>query len=176
MKCSHPYACWAARVIEEYVKTGKAPYPDLEDSSLPQELFERRAGCFVSIHKLDGSLRGCIGTILPTQRNLAMEIRENAISAATRDPRFPPIAPDELEELEVSVDVLGDLEQVSSLDELDPKVYGVMVASGYRRGVLLPDLPGVDTVEEQIRIASLKAGIRPEEISKIYRFKVERYH
>jgi len=176
MKCIHPYACWAARVIEEYLRTGKALYPDPEDESLPEELFQKRAGCFVTLHTLDGSLRGCIGTILPTQKNLALEIRENAISAATRDPRFPPVTLDELDKIEVNVDVLGELEPVSNFEELDPKVYGVVVTSGYRRGVLLPDLPGVDTVEEQLRIASLKAGILPDEAKKIYRFKVERYH
>ena len=174
VKGEHPYVRWAIRVIEEYLKTGRAPYPD---ETLPKELFEKKAGCFVSLHRLDGALRGCIGTIVPTQENLALEIRENAISAATRDPRFPPLTLEELDEIEVSVDVLGHMERVKSLEELDPRIYGIVVVKGFRKGVLLPDLPGVDSVEEQLRIACLKAGIDPREEGKeLYKFRVERYH
>ena len=175
MKGEHPYVRWAIEVIENYILNGIKiePRPDL-----PKELFERRAGAFVTLHKLDGSLRGCIGTYLPTQPNLALEIRENAIAAATRDPRFEPVRPEELDEIEVSVDILSEPVPVRSIDELDPKKYGIIVVSDKRRGLLLPDIEGVDTVEEQIRIASLKAGIMYpyEKPEAIFKFTVERYH
>lgn len=141
---------------------------------LPAELTGRAAGAFVSLHK-DGRLRGCIGTVTPTEENLAWEIVRNAVSAGTRDPRFPPVRPDELDELEYSVDVLGQPEPVESAAGLDPKIYGVIVSCGRKRGLLLPDLDGVDTVAEQIDIARRKGGIREEEPYTLQRFKVVRH-
>ena len=141
---------------------------------LPEELARRRAGAFVSIHK-QGRLRGCIGTIAPTRANLAEEIIRNAVSAAADDPRFDPIRPDELKWLEISVDVLGEPEDIRSEDELDVKRYGVIVTRGRRRGLLLPDLDGVDTVERQVAIARQKAGIGPEEKVSLQRFTVVRH-
>lgn len=141
----------------------------------PQELRSKRAGVFVSLHR-DGSLRGCIGTIEPIHDSLAEEIIANAISAATRDPRFMPLEPHELEDLECSVDVLTEPELVSGLHELDAKRYGVIVESGMRRGLLLPDLEGVDTVEDQVQIARRKAYINNDDPVKLYRFEVVRYH
>ena len=126
------------------------------------QLENERAGAFVSIHK-EGRLRGCIGTISAVRDRIADEIIENAISASTRDPRFDPIEVDELGFLEISVDILGDAEQISSPDELDVKKYGVIVTKGMRRGLLLPNLDGVDTVEEQLSIAKQKAGLMPDE-------------
>jgi len=166
---------WAIEVIENYILNGKVIEPY---DKLPKELFERKAGVFVSLHKLDKSLRGCIGTFLPTQPNLALEIRENAIAAATRDPRFNPVRPEELEEIVVSVDILHEPEPIKSMEELDPKKYGIIVISGGRRGLLLPDIEGVNDVEEQIRIACWKAGIMYpyEKPEMIYKFSVERYH
>lgn len=139
----------------------------------PEE-FARKAGVFVSFKKR-GQLRGCIGTFAPTQPSIAEEIIRNAVSAGTEDPRFSPIQPIELAELEISVDVLEPPEQVESIDELDPKTYGVIVRKGHRSGLLLPDLEGVDTVTEQVSIAMQKAGIRPEEEIDLYRFTVTRY-
>ena len=133
-----------------------------------------RAGAFVSIHK-EGRLRGCIGTILPTEDSLAEEIIQNAISASTRDPRFDPIRPEELPLLEISVDVLGTPEDIDSPEELDVKRYGVIVSCGSRRGLLLPDLPGVDTVEQQLSIARKKGGIGPKEKVRLQRFEVIRH-
>ena len=133
-----------------------------------------RAGVFVSIHKL-GELRGCIGTFEPQKRNVAEEIITNAVSSATRDPRFPTIAPNELKDLSYSVDVLTTPEPIASQDQLDPKRYGVIVEAGIRRGLLLPDLEGVDSVDEQISICLQKAGIAPDEPVKLYRFEVKRY-
>ena len=143
-------------------------------SDIPSEMLSRRAGAFVSIHK-EGKLRGCIGTILPTTENIAEEIIQNAISASTKDPRFNAIQPEELPLLEINVDVLGDPEDIESPDELDVKRYGVIVSSGYRRGLLLPDLDGVDTVEEQISIARRKGGIGEDEPVKLQRFEVVRH-
>ena len=125
--------------------------------------------------KIKGELRGCIGTFQPTTDNLAAEVIQNAISAATRDPRFPPVAASELADLEYSVDVLSAPEKVQSKKELDPKKYGVIVVSGTRKGLLLPDLDGVDTVDDQISIASTKAGIYMDDDIELYRFEVRRH-
>lgn len=125
--------------------------------------------------KKQGRLRGCIGTIHSAYDCVAQEIMENAISAAVNDPRFEPILPEELEDLTVSVDVLGETEPVNSLRELDVRRYGVIVTKGEKRGLLLPSLAGVDTVEEQIAIAKQKAGIPEEEDVSIERFEVERH-
>ena len=141
---------------------------------LPEALERGKAGAFVSIHE-NGSLRGCIGTIMPTRDSLAEEIIENAISASTKDPRFDPIRPDELKYLEINVDVLGAPEDIESKDQLDVKRYGVIVTSMGRRGLLLPDLEGVDTVEQQISIAKRKAGIGEDEPVKLQRFEVIRH-
>ena len=142
---------------------------------LPEEMMNRRAGAFVSIHK-HGALRGCIGTIMATQGCVAEEIIKNAISACSDDPRFDPVTEDELPVLEITVDILGDLEPVSSPEELDVKRYGVVVSFGMRRGLLLPNLDGVDTVEDQIRIARQKGGIRENEPYKLERFEVVRHY
>lgn len=145
------------------------------NSEVHEELSNRRAGAFVSIHK-NGALRGCIGTIGPTKDYLAEEIIENAISASTRDPRFSPITKDELFELEINVDVLGEIEPIASEDELDVIRYGVIVAKGGRQGLLLPNLDGVNTVEEQLSIAKRKAGLAPDEKGcDLYRFEVVRH-
>ena len=141
---------------------------------LPAELTARRAGAFVSIHK-QGRLRGCIGTIAPTRDSLAEEIIHNAVSAAARDPRFEPIRADELKWLEINVDVLGAPEDIASEDALDVKRYGVIVSRGHRRGLLLPDLEGVDTVRQQVDIARQKAGIGPNEKVSLQRFEVVRH-
>lgn len=161
----------ARRTIESYITSGEViSVPD----DAADELKSTRAGAFVSIHKC-GELRGCIGTITATEPSLAKEIISNAISASTRDPRFDPITPDELSQLEINVDVLGEFEQIDSMDELDVKRYGVYVTSGLKRGLLLPDLDGVDSVEQQVRIAMSKGGIRQGEKVTLYRFEVIRH-
>jgi len=167
----HPLVQLARRTIEKFVRDGEVISPP---SDLTPEM-KQRAGVFVSLHK-KGALRGCIGTIEPAQPNVAQEIIHNAINAATRDPRFPPVRPDEFADLEISTDVLSEPEMISSLDELDPVRYGVIVEKGYRRGLLLPNLEGVDTVEEQIDIALRKAWINKDEEYEIQRFEVVRYH
>lgn len=165
------YVRLARKTIEVYIRTGsRIEIPE----GLPGEMYSGAAGVFVSVKK-EGRLRGCIGTIQAVQGCIAEEIVENAISAASKDPRFSPIEPEELDKLSISVDVLGDTEAVDSPKELDVKRYGVVVTKGYRRGLLLPNLDGVDTVEEQIAIAKQKAGIREQEEVSLERFEVIRH-
>lgn len=164
-----PLVRLAKLTVEDYVTKGTIPEPE----ELTPEMREQ-AGVFVSIHK-HGELRGCIGTFEPTTPDVAREVVQNAVSSATRDPRFPPIAEKELKDLEISVDVLTSPEPVGGPEDLDPKRYGVIVQSGYRKGLLLPDLEGVDTVEYQIDICRQKAGISPNEPVKLFRFEVKRY-
>ncbi len=160
----------AKDAVEMYITKGEIIDPP---EILTPEM-EKKAGVFVSIHK-KGALRGCIGTFEPSEENVAREIIINAISSATRDPRFSSIDPEELDLLDYSVDVLSDPEPVEDTDQLDPVRYGVIVESGYQRGLLLPDLEGVDTVEQQIDICRQKAGIPSSKPVKLYRFEVNRY-
>ncbi len=166
------YVRLARETLETYVRDGKKiDVPQW----IPPEFRTKRAGVFVSLKK-DGMLRGCIGTIGPVRVNLAEEIIYNAISAGTQDPRFPAVRASELKDLVYSVDVLGPPERIDSIDQLDVKRYGVIVTSGFRRGLLLPDLEGVDTPEQQVEIALQKAGIRSSESYEMERFEVIRYH
>ncbi len=165
----HPIVKLARKTVESYIRQGKALQPE----ELTPEMKER-AGVFVSIHK-HGELRGCIGTFEPTKSNVAEEIVANAISSSTGDPRFPPVTVAELDDLEYNVDILSPPEPVEDTSQLDPGEYGVIVESGFRRGLLLPDLEGVDSVEEQISICRLKAGISAVEPIKLYRFRVRRF-
>lgn len=161
----------ARQTLEHYVATGKLPkVPD----DLPDTLRNERAGVFVSIKK-NGQLRGCIGTTEPTQPSIAEEIMQSAVSSGTRDSRFMPVRKDELADLVYSVDVLSPAESIGNANLLDVHRYGVIVTSGRKRGLLLPNLEGVDTVEDQIRIASEKAGIRPGEVYTLKRFEVVRH-
>lgn len=160
----------ARDAVESYIGDGRIAGP-------PQEMIPElrgRAGAFVCLKKF-GELRGCIGTFEPTQDNLAEEIIQNAISSATRDPRFSAVSSEELDFLTYTVDVLGPCELATDPGELDPKRYGIIVESGARRGLLLPDLEGVESAEQQISIASQKAGISPGEPVRIFRFEVSRY-
>lgn len=166
-----PFVALARRTIEDYVRQGRVIDPP---DPLPKGM-EGRAGTFVSIKK-HGDLRGCIGTIGPTRGNIAEEIIHNGISAATGDPRFEPVEPEELDDLTISVDVLGEPEPIKGLGELDPRRYGVIVTKGFRRGLLLPNLEGIDTPEEQVAIARRKAGIGPDERGvELERFEVVRH-
>ncbi|MCX7614297.1 MAG: AmmeMemoRadiSam system protein A [Clostridiales bacterium] len=165
------YVRLARLSLETYIMDNKRmKRPEL----LTAELLLRRAGVFVSLKK-DGRLRGCIGTITPLTSCVADEIIRNAISAATEDPRFEPVTKEELPFLVYSVDVLDEAEPVSSIKELDVKRYGVIVTSGKRRGLLLPNLEGVDTEEQQVQIALQKAGILQGENYQIERFEVVRH-
>lgn len=166
----HPLVGLAKSAVETYIR-------ERRHVEVPESLTEEmaaKAGVFVCLKKR-GHLRGCIGTFEPTRANVAEETIHNAVSSATQDPRFPRVSPDELQDLTYTVDVLSAPEPVNGLEDLDPKHYGVIVESGYRRGLLLPDLEGVDTVEEQVSIARQKAGIRSNESARLYRFEVKRY-
>ncbi len=167
----HPYVELAKKAIKEYVKNRKILTCPKE---IPIEM-QKKAGVFVCLKK-HGQLRGCIGTFLPCEENIYKEIIRNAISAATEDPRFLPVEEDELEDIEYSVDVLSEPIKVQDISELDQKKFGVIVVKGYKKGLLLPDLEGVDSVEEQLRIAKMKAGIDPSDKEvEIFKFTVERY-
>jgi AmmeMemoRadiSam system protein A len=172
---SHPLVVLARRAIEHFTRYGDRIGPPDE---LPAEL-RRRAGAFVTIRR-HGLLRGCIGTTRPTRATLAEEVIQNAISAATHDRRFPQVTTDELESLDVKVDVLSEMELVEGPDELDPKRYGLVIQSKIdpnKRGLLLPDLEGIDTVEEQVHWTRYhKAGITdPDEPVQMLRFEVTRH-
>ena len=175
MEESHPLVLLARRTIETYLRENTRIEPPADPSPEMQD----QAGAFVTIHR-HGQLRGCIGTIHPTRASLAEEVIENAIAAATRDPRFPPVRADELPELEIKVDVMGRPEPVEGVDQLDPERYGLIVESQshpWKRGLLLPDLEGIDTAEKQLHwTRHHKAGITdPEEPVQLYRFEVRRY-
>jgi MEMO1 family protein len=160
-------ASYAKRCVAAYVEQRAAPpAPDAP-------LYSRPAACFVSLKKR-GQLRGCIGTLSPAEPDLGRELARNARSSAFDDPRFPPVEAAELGEVTCSVDVLGEPEPCE-LEDLDPARWGVIVSSAWRRGVLLPDLPGVETVARQVSIALQKAGIGPDEHFSIQRFAVRRY-
>ncbi|MGI6106655.1 MAG: AmmeMemoRadiSam system protein A [Lachnospiraceae bacterium] len=185
-KKSDIYVRLARASAERYVRTreplslSEARAMVEQDSSASEaqkdELLNQRAGTFVSIHE-NGELRGCIGTISPTRSCTAEEILGNAVSASTRDPRFPEIRPEELPYLEITVDVLGKPEPVSSKKELDVRRYGVIVTKGRRRGLLLPDLEGVDSADQQVSIALQKAGLDPDEENySMERFEVVRHY
>jgi len=167
----HPLIKLAKDTVELYVREGKIL--EVNEEKLPPEL-RQRAGVFVCL-KIKGNLRGCIGTFHPMEPTIAHETVRNAISAASCDPRFGCVNADELDSIEYTVDVLTPPEKVSSKSALDPRRYGVIVQAGQRRGLLLPDLEGVDTADYQVSIAMQKAGIAPGTAVSLFRFEVKRY-
>jgi AmmeMemoRadiSam system protein A len=168
----HPLVALAKETVELYIRTGTIL--TLPERDLPAE-FTGLAGVFICL-KIKGMLRGCIGTFQPAEPDVAHEVVRNAISAATCDPRFACIREHELELLEYSVDVLSPTEPITDKSLLDPKRYGVIVQAGGKRGLLLPDLEGVNTAEQQVSIAMQKAGIAPGTPVKLFRFEVKRYY
>lgn len=168
-----PLVQLAQATVEKYVQTGET----LNNPNLYAKKIVAKSGVFVTIHK-SGELRGCIGTISPTTDNIANEIIQNAISAASHDPRFTPIKPEELPFLTYSVDVLASPEPITSTEQLDPRIYGVIVKLGSKQGLLLPNIDGINTSKEQVKIAMEKVGIKPEfrEEIELKRFKVQRYY
>lgn len=166
------FVSFARKCVEAFVQNGKPlDFPQ----NLPDALTKDKAGVFVTLKK-DGNLRGCIGTIEPVRENIAHEIFHNAISACSKDPRFKPVRKDELEDIVYSVDVLTKAKPVTDISLLNPKIHGIIVQNGVRRGLLLPDLEGIDTTEEQIRIARMKGGIASYEPVDLFYFTVERHH
>lgn len=167
-----PYVKLARQTIEHYFKTKKV----LErPADLPTDLIRKEAGVFVTLKK-NGDLRGCIGTTQPTRECVADEIIQNAMSAAFRDPRFPSLEENEMKEVSISVDELKTPEPIESIDELDPKKYGVIVYKQNNSGLLLPNIEGVNTAEEQVNIALMKAGIYKTDDYNLQRFEVIRHH
>lgn len=168
-KSLHPVVKLAKDTIENYIRQGNIIRPE----NLSDDMKEQ-AGVFVSIKK-HGNLRGCIGTFEPTQANIAEEIIYNAINSATQDPRFPRINESELDELEYSVDILTLPKPVTDTSKLNAKKHGIIVQRGWQRGLLLPDLEGVDTLNQQVEICRMKAGIPPDEPVELFSFEVRRY-
>lgn len=168
----HPLVQLARTAISAYVCEERR----LQPKEAPVTVTGEPAGAFVTLHtRSTGELRGCIGTIAPTESTLAQEVINNAISAATRDPRFPPVKREEMDDLAIDVSVLYPPEPIASEAELDPQVYGVIVQHGWRRGLLLPDIEGIDDAATQVRYARMKAGLGPHEPVELFRFKVEKY-
>ena len=163
----------ARETVKRLLENAKLPYNG--DEVISSSLWSEHKSCFVSIKTKAGKLRGCIGTLSPMCESLDKEIIANAVSASIHDPRFPPMTQNELSNVIFSVDVLSKAEPVDSIKQLNPKKYGVIVSEGYRRGVLLPDLEGVDTAEQQVQIAAMKAGIYNLDKIKLERFTVTRY-
>lgn len=171
---SEPHIALALKSIKHYLQTGSYLQPDMLPEDIIHKIETGRAGTFVSLKK-EGDLRGCIGTIAPVQKSIVEEIIHNAVSAALRDPRFSPVRMEELSDIQCSVDILKEPEPINSITELDVKKYGVIVSSGYKRGLLLPNLEGVDTPTMQVRIALQKAGIPSDTPYILERFEVIRY-
>jgi len=170
------YGKHALNTIVKFIKENDVE--DLKNQKIEKEL-KKKLACFVTIHNKDSSLRGCIGTIEPQEDNLYNEIISNAVSAATKDSRFSPLSIDELDDIEVSVDVLSEPKIVDDISKLDVKKFGVIVSDGnFNRGVLLPNIEGINTVEQQIDIAKRKAGLSSveNEFLKIYSFTSTRYY
>lgn len=163
----------AAEAIDLYLRETRLLMPD--DDVLARLPEVRQPGSAFVCLKRSGALRGCIGTTEPTQPSLALEIVHNAVAAATRDPRFSPITLEEVAELEVTIDILGRAHPVGTVAELDPQRYGVIVKSGARQGVLLPDLEGITSAWHQVSLAREKAGLSPDETAELFRFEVTRY-
>lgn len=167
----HPFVILARRAIKTYLATGQI---SARPEPLPREMLQPGA-VFVSLHLANGLLRGCRGTITPTEPTLADAIIKTAVASATDDPRFVPMTLAEMEGLDIKVDVLSPLEAVSDLSELDEKKYGVLIQSGSRRALLLPDIQAVDSVPRQLELVRKKAGLSPDEPAELYRFTVTRY-
>ncbi|OJV62668.1 MAG: hypothetical protein BGO41_15730 [Clostridiales bacterium 38-18] len=173
------------RVIEAYTITGKRPIVSFKDDRITindlvvrsnrfKQMSQIERGCFVSLN-IEGSLRGCIGTIAATEQNVIYEIAKNAVSACSKDSRFSPVTIDELDSIEVKVDILSELNPVLNINQLNPRSYGIVVRKGYMQGLLLPNLDGINTVEQQLEIASSKGGFTVDEIEEILYFSVDRY-
>lgn len=172
-----PHTRIALEAIRHFLE-GKGSY-EPDPGKFPEDFFRTRRACFVSIHTEDEQLRGCIGTLEPQEENLAMEITRNALSAAFHDHRFAPLTPEEFGMVSLSVDVLTPPERVRSEDDLDPAIFGLIISDGkFRRGVLLPSVPTIDTVDKQISVVKRKAGLTGADDSKLeyYRFTSTRYH
>jgi len=162
------YPALARRSLTHWLAHGRTPESAVRAG--------RAGGCFVSLFDAQGELRGCIGTLEPVRDDLVDEVIDNAVSAGIRDPRFPAVTADELPSLQFEVSVMKPPEPIEGPEDLDPRRFGVIMACGARRGVLLPEIDGIDTVARQLAIVRRKAGIGPEEPVRLWRFEVEKHH
>jgi AmmeMemoRadiSam system protein A len=167
----HDYVQLAHQTLRVYLETGQIP---AIAKPLPSDL-GRPAAVFVTLTTADDQLRGCRGTIEPVEPNLAEAIVKTTIASAVDDPRFEPLTFDQLAGMKIKIDILGPLQPVTTETELDPRIYGVLVQSGGQRAVLLPDIPAIETVDQQLTAARRKANILPRETIRIFKFTVERY-
>jgi hypothetical protein len=162
----------AYQAIQTYLETGQLlPIP----AGLPEHMLEPGA-VFVSLHTGSGDLRGCRGTLTPTEPTLVEAVIKTAVASAVDDPRFPPITLGEMEGLDIHVDILSPLEPVTDVQLLDEKKYGVVIQARQGRAVLLPDIPVVRNVAHQLQLVRQKAGLAPDEPADLYYFTVTRYH
>jgi len=168
----HPFVALAHNSIQTYLESG---HTLAVPANLPDALHQPGA-VFVSLHMADGDLRGCRGTLTPTEPTLAEAIIKTAVASATDDPRFQPMILPEMEGLQIKVDVLSEMEPVTDISLLNEKIYGVLIQSGNRRAVLLPDIAAVNSVEQQLMLVRRKAGLSQTEPANLYRFTVTRYH
>jgi AmmeMemoRadiSam system protein A len=168
---NHPLVSLAINSVKHQLEKGQALHCP---SPLPEEM-QRQAGTFVSIKK-SGLLRGCIGTLQPKYANLAEEVIQNAIKAANEDPRFPAVEIQELKELIFSVDVLTTPEKIKNITSLDVKRYGLIVRSENKKGLLLPDLENIKTIDQQLKVCLKKGGIKITDNYELYRFEVKRFY
>jgi len=176
MTAEHPYIAVARSAISVYLATNEVPDPPPLDGDPPP------SGVFVSLHEpagpgqVEGALRGCIGSILPREHSVRREIARSAVAAAVSDPRFPPLQPGEVDNLDVTVYLLGDPEPIEGPDQLDPARFGVIVEGRGRTGLLLPAIPGITTADQQIDIARRKAGLSPDDPIRLSRFSAAIIH
>ena len=173
----HPYVALAREAIRHYLSTGEV----LDDRGFASG--SPPTGVFVSLHNTappgaeEGALRGCVGTVRPRQRTLSGEIARSAVSAAVADPRFPPLTLDEVDDLDITVYLLGEPEPIDGPEDLDPDHYGVIVdGPGGRTGLLLPAIAGISSSELQVEIARRKASIAPDDPIRLQRFSARIIH
>lgn len=168
-----PYVTLAKQAVEAYILQKLIIPPP---KGLPKEMFTQKAGVFVTIYN-GAELRGCIGTYLPAQNDLAHEIIENSVSACSRDYRFAFITPNELPKLRYEVSILSEPKPVEDVRQLDHHRDGIIArCDDGRCGLLLPDLDGIANVQQQIYIACQKGGIDPQlDDPNLFRFTVEKH-
>jgi AmmeMemoRadiSam system protein A len=151
----------ARRTLEHYFKTGRKLRSPVKSGPLKE-----KRGAFVTLH-IGGELRGCIGYPLPV-KPLDETIIEMALAAATQDPRFEPLAGEEMKELKIEISVLGLPEPVSDPREIEVGRHGIIVSKGFNKGLLLPQVPVEQRWDRETYLSHgcLKASLPPDEWKK----------
>jgi AmmeMemoRadiSam system protein A len=152
--------------IDTYLRTHQLIQPP---EPIPVEL-QAPSAVFVTLRK-HGELRGCVGSVRPTEATAAHELIRYAVASAVRDPRFDPVRLDEVSALTIKVQLLDPPEPVTDIAGLDPHTYGVIVRHRDRQALLLPDIEGIDTSEQQVLAACQKAGIDRRAPLELERFR-----